>query len=330
MPYPKPKKRKKLRALLKDHHGKRLPFVVYRKPGAARIRAILQGDAALHTEWDLKHPGFFMAPFHQNGTPPVFIQADMSFSSPYKGALPRVDSADPKKDPVGREIHLDLVGRCIKTLKSGELKKVVVGRRFSVAAPGHVVDTFFDMIRFFPNAFGYLWYHPEAGTWMGATPERLLRYQSGWVETIALAGTKPVVTGQSDPGWTAKERKEQELVTEFILEQMHQIALQPETGPVRNVQAGKLWHLGTDIRAKTTRESALQLLKALHPTPAVCGIPREQASDFVRQNENFDREYYTGFLGEVGQEFDDGFEFFVNLRCMQVRSGRAYIYVGVA
>jgi isochorismate synthase len=236
--------------------------------------------------------------------------------------------ADPIGDSVGREIHLDLVNRCIKALNSGTLEKIVVGRRFSVAAPMDLVDTFFDLIRYFPDAFGYLWYHPEVGTWLGATPERLIRYQDGCAETIALAGTKPIYPGQPDPGWTPKEQKEQQLVTQFILDQVQEKGLQPETGPVRNVKAGNLWHLGTDIRVKTNRESALELLKALHPTPAVCGVPRELASDFVKRHENFDREYYTGFLGEVGQESGDGFEFFVNLRCMQVRNGRAFIYVG--
>ena len=302
--------------------------MVYKKPGNTRINAILQKDADLNTPSDLTQSGFYMFPFGDETTTPVFIRGDETYTSPYKGPLPQSISSNTLADPVGREIHLELVKNAIKALRTGALKKVVVSRRFSVAAPESLVGTFFEMIRQFPRAFGYLWFHPVAGAWLGATPERLLRYQNGLAETIALAGTRAVDPEQDKPVWTDKERQEQDLVTQFILEQVHRKGLSPELGPVHDVRAGMLWHLGTEIQVKASKEAALELLSGLHPTPAVCGIPRDKALEFIRLNENYCREYYTGFLGEVGQEVEDGFEFFVNLRCIQVRNGRAYIYVG--
>ena len=301
---------------------------MYKKPGDTRINAILQKDADLNIPSDLTQSGFYMFPFGNENTTPVFIRGDETYTSPYKGPLPQSLSSDPPADPVGREIHLELVKNAKKALKTGALKKVVVSRRFSIGAPESLVGAFFEMIRQFPRAFGYLWFHPEAGTWLGATPERLLRYQNGLAETMALAGTRAVDPEQEKPVWTDKERQEQDLVTQFILEQVHNNGLISEAGPVLDVRAGMLWHLGTEIRVKSSKEAALKLLSGLHPTPAVCGIPRDKALEFINLHENYSREYYTGFLGEVGQEDEDGFEFFVNLRCIQIRNGRAYIYVG--
>jgi isochorismate synthase len=234
----------------------------------------------------------------------------------------------PVKNEVGREIHLELVRKSVESIQAGTLEKVVVSRRFSVPAPSDRVEAFFEMIRWYPDAFGYLWSHPEVGAWMGATPELFLRYHSGVAETIALAGTRPAEPDKALPRWSSKERHEQQLVTDYIVAQMRGLGLKPQMGEVRDVLAGKLWHLGTSIRTFVDPGRAPDLLSALHPTPAVCGVPKEAAYTFIRRHENFNREYYTGFLGEVSLEKADSFEFFVNLRCAQLRNGLAYLYVG--
>lgn len=292
------------------------------------MTALLQSDSGLDKGRDLSRPGFLMEPFHREDADPVFLRADYLYQSPYKG--PRLDLIPslPKKDEVAREIHLELVQKSVASLKKGTLQKVVISRRFSVPAPSEPLEAFFEMIRWYPDAFGYFWHHPEVGTWMGATPELFLRYHSGVAETIALAGTRPADPDEALPRWSPKEEHEQQLVTSFILEEMRQLGLKPQQGKLRDIRAGRLWHLGTSVHAFINRESAHELLSALHPTPAVCGLPREAAYDFIRRQENYNREYYTGFLGEVGLEQEDSFEFFVNLRCVQFRNGRAFLYVG--
>jgi isochorismate synthase len=67
-------------------------------------------------------------------------------------------------------------------------------------------------------------------------------------------------------------------------------------------------------------------LDTLHPTPAVCGLPKAAAKDFILQNENYDRCYYTGFLGEINTNLKT--ELFVNLRCVEIIDTFAAIYVG--
>ncbi len=72
------------------------------------------------------------------------------------------------------------------------------------------------------------------------------------------------------------------------------------------------------------------LIKKLHPTPAVCGLPLESSKEFILKNENYKRTYYTGFLGELNltKENKNTSELFVNLRCMEIKNSSAFIFVG--
>jgi len=68
----------------------------------------------------------------------------------------------------------------------------------------------------------------------------------------------------------------------------------------------------------------------LHPTPAVCGLPKNEAKSFILENENYDRKYYTGFLGELNSDVNgiNTSSLYVNLRCMEIAKDEAIIYVG--
>jgi isochorismate synthase len=68
------------------------------------------------------------------------------------------------------------------------------------------------------------------------------------------------------------------------------------------------------------------MLKLLHPTSAVCGMPKEPATAFLKSFENYDREFYSGFLGPVNM--DNYTSLFVNLRCAQLLDRKAYLYAG--
>jgi isochorismate synthase len=78
--------------------------------------------------------------------------------------------------------------------------------------------------------------------------------------------------------------------------------------------------------------SLKDVMNTLHPTPAVCGLPKAEAKQFLLQNEGYDREYYSGFLGELNYDFATGEEgktdLFVNLRCMKIEDNKAHLYIG--
>jgi isochorismate synthase len=75
-----------------------------------------------------------------------------------------------------------------------------------------------------------------------------------------------------------------------------------------------------------------EIIKALHPTSAVCGLPKAAAKDFILQNEPYDRSYYSGFLGELNIDLatfrTEQSDLFVNLRCMKINEKQVELFIG--
>ena len=178
----------------------------------------------------------------------------------------------------------------------------------------------------------YVWYHPKIGLWMGATPEILLELKNSDFKTMSLAGTQRFEEGK-EVVWESKELEEQEIVTQFIKHQLNEISTDLKIDATETFKAGSLLHLRTKVEGKLNPKSSLKkLIEGLHPTPAVCGFPRDTAKAFILKNENYNREFYTGFLGEINLGYEDTNDkkshLFVNLRCMQIDNNTASIYVG--
>jgi isochorismate synthase len=147
---------------------------------------------------------------------------------------------------------------------------------------------------------------------------------------MALAGTQ-IFKGSADVQWPEKERREQQFVTDYILSKLKKYDLKI-TRPY-TLQAGSLLHICTEITGiLSPRNSLKDLISALHPTPAVCGVPENLAKTFILNNEHYDREYYTGYLGELNMN-DKQTNLYVNLRCMKTEPDpvghiRASLYIG--
>ena len=174
------------------------------------------------------------------------------------------------------------------------------------------------------DAFVYLIEHPRIGVWCGATPELLVAASDNRVETVSLAGTRTKDTIATSP-WTSKEYDEQNLVTDYIkaiLENHGATDLRVE--PREDLEYGNLVHLETRFRCSLTG-SIVELANNLHPTPAVGGRPLKRACDFITQNERFNREYFTGYLGV---ESASGSAYYVNLRCAKWQNGGIQLFAG--
>ena len=99
-----------------------------------------------------------------------------------------------------------------------------------------------------------------------------------------------------------------------------------ESGPYP-AYAGTLSHLKTDFHFSLRDNNGLgDLLKVLHPTPAVCGLPKEEAYRFILENEGYDRRYYSGFIGWLDP--NGRTDLYVNLRCMHIEDERLTLYAG--
>ena len=178
-----------------------------------------------------------------------------------------------------------------------------------------------------------MFYIPRKGLWIGATPELLISDSAKQFKTVSLAGTKALSANQklSEIAWTQKEIEEQAFVSRYIINCFKKIRLREfhEHGP-KTVQAGHLAHLKTefvvDYKEVPSEGIADQMLTLLHPTSAVCGMPIEKAKPWLQEEEEYDRSFYSGFLGPVniGEETN----LFVNLRCMRIDENSIRFYAG--
>ena len=212
-----------------------------------------------------------------------------------------------------------------RELRKGRFQKLVLSRPFD-ATCGDPMETFHRLCERFPHSLVYLLHTPETGTWIGATPELLLRHTcEGW-DTMALAGTK-YADGSND-GWDEKNRREQRLVCDYLRERLTPLCCDVTEQATTTLRTGELYHLCTKFRFTPHDDAGLTALtEALHPTPAVCGMPKEEAKRFILANEGYDRSYYAGYLGPV--EADGESHLYVNIRCARLHGkGRATVYAG--
>jgi len=322
-----------LEPLIQNSLDENKVFALWRNP-ADSVKGIAAN--AYHTltsnEIPQKH-GFIIAPFRENqDNPRTFIPAEIAlpeqnnllnqiYSHPYDKAT--VPAASRKKD---YEASFHTLKQAIK---KNEAEKAVLSRTlFSDAITRSKATTyFFALEKAYPHAMVYLVNLPGIGCWAGATPEILLSEKSGGYETVALAGTKPT---QSDLKWREKEVHEQVLVSKFIQNTLQEMNIEnyQQQGPA-DIKAGNVTHLKTSffIAKESISGREMMLAEKLHPTPAVCGLPREKALKLITETETHERAYYTGFLGGFGYK-ENSLNFFVNLRCMQIFEEGALLYVG--
>lgn len=178
--------------------------------------------------------------------------------------------------------------------------------------------------RLYPNMFVALVSMPVGGTWLTATPEILLEGDGTEYRTIALAGTMGLWGNTS---WSEKNRSEQRYVASYIEECIREFSDECEKKGPYTVAAGDVCHLRTDFSFNLPDRSHLgEFLDRLHPTPAVCGLPKEPAMRFILDNESMSRRYYSGFMGPIGA--DDTTHLFVSLRCMEICGNEYRQYAG--
>jgi isochorismate synthase len=242
-----------------------------------------------------------------------------------------------KKRKIGeeKEHFLHLVKLGIQAISEGKLEKVVPSRTKTIQLSEEfdLSKSLLSMLKAYPNSFVNFFHIPKVGTWVGASPEILIETKGEYFHTMALAGTQPAV-GENPlktAAWTAKEIEEQALVSRYIVDCFKKIRLREydEYGP-KTVLAGTLLHLRSDFKVNMTATNFPQLgsvmLELLHPTSAVCGMPRETAHAFLKENEGFDRSFFAGFIGPVN--INQETSIFVNLRTASIEGDKAVLYAG--
>lgn len=319
---------------VKTHQGQNLPFVLFCKPDSDKVIGVFQKNDHLYFLETYEEKGFAFAPFDAEEVPFIPLEhSDVYVETVHSKNYYFESKASNSNDAVGKDFFEEMVSKAVESINNKQLLKVVLSRKEEVSVSNFDIQASLrKMIYQYPGAFKYCFFHPKIGTWLGATPEQFLKTNGTALNTVALAGTQ-LATNSKNIIWQEKERIEQQLVTDFIVDSLEGLAKEITISSSYSVKAGNLWHIKSDILARLkTRKSLKKIIAALHPTSAVCGLPKKAAKKFILENEGYNREYYSGFLGEMNIDFvtfrTSQTDLFVNLRCMKIIKNKAQLFVG--
>ncbi len=324
---------------------KGIPFALYQHPENGETHLIAQAEP-VHLVHNIKEicysSGFLVFPFESARTGVgYFINSDL-FADTSQGLIDFIEKVKqmPNRASVtskiesyelSKQAYLKIAQNLIRRLKNGDLQKVVLSR-LKVVKPDNRFDLaslYIRLVKQYPNTFVYLFSIPDVGTWIGATPETLLSQKPGGeVVIMSLAGTA-TFDKNGKVHWGNKEIVEQQYVSEFIRERLLKLGIKKfiEEKP-KTVRAGHLAHIQTIFKVDgiDADKNIDKLVEALHPTPAVCGLPQYDAYSLIEDVEPHGRKFYTGFLGPW--RLNGQSDLYVNLRCAEVNNDTLNLYVG--
>jgi len=255
--------------------------------------------------------------FHENGAPPPSVVE--------------------REDVGGTDWFASAVDQALQNIDVGLYRKIVLARAVELTAdqPFRPLETMARLRERFPSCYSFSIANGCGQSFIGATPERLLRVESGRLFTEALAGSAPRgATAREDAAQGArllnsdKDLREHQLVVESIVKRLGEVDLvvKPPKHP-RLLKLPNVQHLWSPIDIELPHElDFLGVASALHPTPAVGGQPRDAARAGIASIENFDRGLYAGTLGWIDYHGDG--EMVVAIRSALINDLKARLYAG--
>lgn len=320
---------------------KNLAFYAYSLPETSSIKFGVQINDLPQSYRKLSNlkgkEGFVFAPFDQKGKhKSYFIRKDLDEDDFKNENFDKIEDYNAEENSTihesTRKEYSQQMDILLSQLNQKELDKVILSRIHILNQMGRekALTYFLKLIDAYPNAFVFMVDIPKIGLWIGASPERLISQKHNMMETVALAGTQKLGERELEKVvWEEKEVEEQAFVSSYIekLLKENKIINYKWKGPFTS-QAGNLVHLKTiyQINSNLSFDQSTGFVEALHPTPAVCGLPKRDAMELIRTVENHDREYYAGYLGPVHTNGD--MSLFVNLRSMKVFKNMMALFVG--
>ncbi len=306
-------------------------FAYYRLPYADQFTCIESESAPLildSVERVGESAGFLVAPFISDADHPIVL------IRPERISYERCKTADAaayhnKVGAITENAEYSQIFKLFHTaVTQGRFKKLVLARSKNIEtaiSPENYKAIFERTYLLYPRLMIMLFSTPLTGTWIVASPEILVDGAGQNLHTIALAGTMPYAEGY--PEWSGKNKAEQNVVERYIENVITPLCTQvTKDGPV-TMRAGNLVHLRTDFRFLLESGNTLgKLITQLHPTPAICGIPKDDAIKFIQTNESLSRGYYSGFAGPVG--INNETHLYVSLRCAKLSPSSVTLFAG--
>ncbi len=320
-------------------------FAIYRLPTSQDIHLIIQNDNQVYKTNNYleltEKSGFVISPFQiTDECPIVVIRPDKHligaddinrFSTNYSSKSKQEKPVNFQDDSTSHEEYTRMFDGFQKELKAGKFQKLVLSRKRKIELPAHFLfaNVFSKALCTYPNTLVYLAHTSLTNTWLGSTPELFISEQNGMFHSVALAGTQTVEAGTdiSSLFWSEKNVYEQRIVADYFRKQLTDNLLPFSNSETYSFSVGNLAHLKTDFHfQKHDQIRTGEILALIHPTPAVCGFPKEEAFEFINQMENHSRSYYSGFVGNLGM--NNRTDLYVNLRCLRVIDRSLSLYAG--
>lgn len=321
-------------------------FAFYRLPYKQDYTLIMQNDddpEELYSVDELNgKSGFVIAPFMPSEQAPILLMRPdivKHFSLKKQTGMVTGDADLSSSEDKDQATYADDFAYFHDQLEQGNFQKLVLARCAHIHSKSvahlKAEDLFKKACLMYPRLFIALISTSQSGTWLMATPEILLSGNGCEFKTMALAGTQPAPPSEtvddqpvSGVEWDEKDKNEQQYVSDYIEDVISEFTDHiSKKGPFTTM-AAQLYHLRTDFIFRLDDIDELgDVLDALFPTPAICGIPKEEARQFILDNESIDRKYYSGFVGPLVPSGET--HLYVSLRCMNIHPGGKFdLYAG--
>ena len=228
------------------------------------------------------------------------------------------------------------VKKALKKIEDDDAEKIVLSRRIKreLSDIPKISGLISQLAEQYPSCHTFA-FKKNSSIFFGASPERLASISEGWIEADALAGSNPRGSSEEEDKnlelelfSSIKNLNEQKAVVDFIAGSFNKFTdeiIFPDKPVIRKLP--NIQHLWTPIRAKLSKDGSIfSLLKEIHPTPAICGVPWNKALSFINDSEPHNRGLYAGILGWFN--FDNEGEFIVALRSGLLKEKTLYAFAG--
>ncbi|ACK65575.1 isochorismate synthase [Rippkaea orientalis PCC 8801] len=224
----------------------------------------------------------------------------------------------------------------LKSIQSNQFNKLVLAHPLDLIASQEfsITHCLNNLRQYHPDCYVFALSNGQGNSFIGASPERLISVSKQQLLTDALAGSAPRGKTQKEDQSFAqmllnnqKERREHQVVIDFITDRLKQLGLKPQFSPMKVLQLSNIQHLWTPIYSQLPPQiHPLEIVAQLHPTPAVAGFPTEIACQEIRRYENFKRGLYAAPLGWINYQGNS--EFIVGIRSALISGNQARLYAG--
>lgn len=300
-----------------------VPFVAYSLPSTSTINFFADCGETISpvntqfsiTPWGAKSSAIIKARCNV----PDFLAANVDC---VRGISPKLQPSTSYMSYSNSVAHL------IEELKQGGGKCVISRIEsynvMSGLTPEDIAEIAVKVLTDFDKEFAYIFHHPEVGTWLAASPEKLffVDKSTGKFQTIALAGTRAASTNEK---WDTKNINEQAYVADFIDNILRSTRVSFTKKAPTTLSAGKIEHIVTSFEGILNGGDASELINKLHPTPAIAGFPKSKALMQINEFENHQRRCYSGL---VTLETPKLLLSYVNLRCAEISTDSVAFYAG--